>query len=324
MVGALLGAFLGWFYMMATKDKNDTTGLFGDLGAIVKETKKGDDFWSERLISEKTFKKVWFNWRMAICHVDNVERLQAAGMAYTMAPALEELYPDNEEERIAGLKRHMEFFITENMIGGIIPGIVLSMEEERAKAIRNGMDGDEVISSELINSVKSGMMGPFAGIGDTLNYSTIKPVLTAFFMGFAQQGHVWAPIVYVVLLYVILILEGWFMYNTGYKLGSKSAASILRNNSVQKVITFFSILGLFVMGVMTAQNVSVALGINLPFSTETISLQETLLDAIVPGLLPLATVFGIYAYLKKGGNILKATLWILAIAIVLGGLGILV
>ena len=154
MVGALLGAFLGWFYMMATKDKNDTTGLFGDLGAIVKETKKGDDFWSERLISEKTFKKVWFNWRMAICHVDNVERLQAAGMAYTMAPALEELYPDNEEERIAGLKRHMEFFITENMIGGIIPGIVLSMEEERAKAIRNGMDGDEVISSELINSVK--------------------------------------------------------------------------------------------------------------------------------------------------------------------------
>ena len=65
-------------------------------------------------------------------------------------------------------------------------------------------------------------------------------------------------------------------------------------------------------------------GINLPFSTETISLQETLLDAIVPGLLPLATVFSIYAYLKKGGNILKATLWILAIAIVLGGLGILV
>ena len=127
-----------------------------------------------------------------------------------------------------------------------------------------------------------------------------------------------------VLLYLILILEGWFMYNTGYKLGSKSAASILKNNSVQKVITFFSILGLFVMGVMTAQNVSVALGINLPFSTETISLQETLLDAIVPGLLPLATVFGIYAYLKKGGNILKATLWILAIAIVLGGLGILV
>lgn len=324
VVGALLGAFLGWFYMMATKDKEDTGGLFGDLGSIVKETRKGEDFWKDRLISQKTFKKVWFNWRMAICHVDNVERLQASGMAYTMAPALAELYPDNKEEQIAGLKRHMEFFITENMIGGIIPGIVLSMEEERARAYRNGMDGDEVISSELINSVKSGMMGPFAGIGDTLNYSTIKPVLTAFFMGFAQQGYIWAPIVYVVILYVVLILEGWFMYNTGYKLGSKSAASILRNNSVQKVITFFSILGLFVMGVMTAENVSVALGINLPYATETISLQETLIDAIVPGLLPLATVFGIYAYLKKGGNILKATLWILAIAIVLGGLGILI
>lgn len=322
IAGALLGAFLGWFYMMATKDKDDTTSLFGDFGKMAAEG-ENKDFWADRIISKKTFKKVWFNWRMAICHVDNVERLQASGMAYAMAPALEELYPDNPEEVKAGLKRHMEFFVTENMIGGIIPGIVLSMEEERAKAVRAGMDGDDVISSDLINSVKSGMMGPFAGIGDTLNYATIKPVLTAFFMGFAQQGLIWAPIVYDVLLYVILVGEGWFMYNNGYKLGTKSATSILKNNSIQKIMTFFSVLGLFVMGVMAAENVSVAFTVNLPFSTEVLSLQETLIDAIAPGLLPLAAVFAIYAYLKKGGNNLKATLWMLAVSAVLGGLGIL-
>lgn len=252
IAGAMMGAFLGRFYMMATKDKNDTSSLFGDFGKMAKSDESDADFWANKLISKKTFKKVWFNWRMAICHVDNVERLQAAGMAYAMAPALQELYPDNKEEQIAGLKRHMEFFVTENMIGGIIPGIVLSMEEERAKAVRNGMDGEEVMGTELINSVKSGMMGPFAGIGDTLNYATIKPVLTAFFMGFAQQGYIWAPIVYDVLLYVILIGEGWFMYNMGYKLGTKSAASILQNNSIQKIITFFSVLGLCVMGVMAS------------------------------------------------------------------------
>jgi PTS system mannose-specific IID component len=197
------------------------------------------------------------------------------------------------------------------------------MEEQRAKAILSGMDGEEVVSSELINSVKSGMMGPLAGVGDTLNYATIKPVLTSFFMGFAQKGYIWAPIVFDVLLYCILVGEGWFMYNAGYKLGAKSATSIMKNNSVQKIITFFSVLGLCVMGVMAAENVSVAFAVNIPFATETLSLQSTLIDPIAPGLLPLAAVFAIYAYLKKGGNNLKATLWMLAIAAVFGGLGIL-
>lgn len=98
---------------------------------------------------------------MHICHVDNVERLQALGMCLTMAPALEELYPNDKDAQIDGLKRHMQFFITENMIGGIIPGVVVSMEEERARALREGDDETQVISGELINSVKTGMMGPF-------------------------------------------------------------------------------------------------------------------------------------------------------------------
>lgn len=321
---ALLGIFLSWLYIESTR-KGETGGIF-DFFKGSKQTKAEQKaFWDNRLISKKTFMRTWMRWRAAICHVDNVERLQAAGMAYTMVPALQELYPDNKDEQIEGLKRHMEFFITENMIGGIIPGIVLSLEEQRASELRQGVAPDEATSGELINSIKTGMMGPFAGIGDTLNYATIKPLLTAFFMGFAQQGAIWAPIVYDVLLYVILVAEGFFMYNTGYKLGTKSAAAIMQNNAIQTIVTFFSVIGLFVMGAMAAENVAVTCGIVIPKSTEVFSLQTEFFDAILPGLLPLATVMLVYLYLKKrkGANNLKATLLLLAVSAVFGALGIL-
>ena len=159
--GCLLGIFLAWLYMTFTKDANDSGNVFADLMSLNNTESQG-----ERLLSKKTLNKVWFNWRMHICHVDNVERLQALGMCLTMAPALEELYPNDKDAQIDGLKRHMQFFITENMIGGIIPGVVVSMEEERARALREGDDETQVISGELINSVKTGMMGPFAGIGE--------------------------------------------------------------------------------------------------------------------------------------------------------------
>lgn len=329
IVGCMMGAFLGWLYLIATnKGQDEDEGLFEKMfgKSEKKSAKDREDYWKDKLISKKTFYRTWYRWRAAICHVDNVERLQAAGMAYTMAGALQELYPDNEEARIEGLQRHMEFFITENMIGGLIPGVVLSLEEEHAAQLRSNPNEEPSVSGDLINSVKAGMMGPFAGIGDTLNYATIKPLLSAFFMTFAQAGAVWAVIVYDVLLYVILITEGWFMYNMGYKLGMKSATTILQNNAIQKVITFFSVLGLFVMGVLAAENVSLSLGIMIPKATEMVSLQEVLIDGIAPGILPLAAVMGVYLYLKnkKGANNLKATLWILVIAVVFGGLGILV
>lgn len=97
--GCLLGIFLAWLYMTFTKDANDSGNVFADLMSLNNTESQG-----ERLLSKKTLNKVWFNWRMHICHVDNVERLQALGMCLTMAPALEELYPNDKDAQIDGFK----------------------------------------------------------------------------------------------------------------------------------------------------------------------------------------------------------------------------
>lgn len=76
------------------------------------------------------------------------ERLMSLGFCHAMAPIINRLYGDDEEKRIAALKRHMLFFNTENNWGAFIPGLVASMEEDLA----NGGNVDE----DMIKTVKVG------------------------------------------------------------------------------------------------------------------------------------------------------------------------
>ena len=176
---------------------------------------------------------------------------------------------------------------------------------------------------ELIDSIKVGTMGPFAGMGDTLNYATINPLMNAFFMSFAQQGAIWAPFVSSVIKYIVWIVEGRMMFNLGYNLGTKAASSVLGGGAYQKIVTFFSVIGLFVMGVFCSEFVSVHCLIEIPKSTDMVSLQEILFDGIAPGLLSFVATMLTYWHLKKYNNMLKTTLWIIGISVVFGGLMIL-
>ncbi len=317
VAGLLVGLFLAWLYMTFTKSDNDST-IFGDL-SFLKE--KVDT--SNRILSKKAISRAWLRWRLSICHVDNVERLQAMGVAYTMSAVMPELYPNNPELVADGLSRHTDFFCTENMLGGIIPGVLISLEEERAMGIRQGLPEEQLVPTELIDSIKVGTMGPFAGMGDTLNYSVINPLTCAFFMTYAQAGNIWAPFACSAITYVLWTLEGRAMYNLGYNLGTKAASTLLSSGAYQKIVTFCGVLGLFVMGVFCADFVSVRCLIEIPKATDVVLLQEVLFDAIAPGLLSLATCLLTYWHLKKYNNMLKTTLTMIVVCIVLGGLMIL-
>lgn len=103
----------------------------------------------------------------AIQSAFNFERQQALGFEWAMIPVINKLYP-TKEERIAGYKRHIGYFNSHPWTCGPIFGIVASMEEKMA-------NGDE-ISEENIQAVKGALMGPLAGIGDSLLWSTLRPI----------------------------------------------------------------------------------------------------------------------------------------------------
>lgn len=99
----------------------------------------------------------------------NYQRMQAGGFCSMMAPLLKKLYPDNIEAIKAGMKRHMMFFNTEPRWGSVIHGIIIALEEQKAK-------GKEIDDATIVD-LKSSLMGPLAGIGDTISGGLYKPCI---------------------------------------------------------------------------------------------------------------------------------------------------
>ena len=124
-------------------------------------------------LSKKDVWKAFLKWTFFSHSNYNYERLQASGILQSMSHIPEKLYPGNKEEQKKFMQRHMSFYNTEPHFGGIINGMVLAMEEERA----NGADIDD----DAINNIKTGLMGPMAGIGDTLWQGTLQPIALGLF-----------------------------------------------------------------------------------------------------------------------------------------------
>ena len=77
------------------------------------------------------------------------------------------------------------------------------------------------------------------------------------------------------------------------------------------------------MGILAANYVKVSSALKFTISGKEFIFQE-LLDKVLPGILPLATVLGVYFfYLKKGLKVTKALVGLTVILAVLAGVGIL-
>ena len=79
---------------------------------------------------------------------------------------------------------------------------------------------------------------------------------------------------------------------------------------------------MFMMGGLSATMVSVTTPIFIPTSGTPMKVQTDILDKVAPGLLSLAAVLLTYAYIMKGNTMTKATLMLLLVGLVLGGIGI--
>lgn len=279
------------------------------MSDVVKEieTNTGED--QTRLSSRELFRtylRLYITNEMS----NSYERLQALNFCITVAPHLKKWYGDRKEEYIEALQRHLQFYNTESTIGSVICGIVLSMEEKKAKG--------ENIPAEAITGIKTGLMGPMAGIGDSLVRSTLKSTILAIACTMALAGNVigaFIPMIYP----VIMIIIGYYMLKLGYDVGRDAVTKILRSGMFSKVIYATSILGMFMMGALSSSYVKLKtpLSFQMENAANPVVIQD-ILDGILPGILPLAAVFGIYFYLSKGGQKYSALVWVLLAVSILG------
>ena len=203
--------------------------------------------------------------------------------------------------------RHTIFFNTEPNLGSIVPGIVLGMEYEMAQG------GD--VQPEFINSIKTALMGPFAGIGDSLLPGTLCPILLSIALGMCENGEIIGPIFYIISFLAIMLPLTWFLFSYGVKTGANAAELVLSGGIKDKVTKAAETVGLIVIGAVTASYTHVNIG--LVYTSGDLSIDiAAILDSLMPGLSVLLMSFLAYVLMvKRKWSINKMMAFFLIVAV---------
>jgi len=237
----------------------------------------------------------------------NFETCQNTGFAFSMIPVIRKIYKTKEAIALA-LKRHLQFFNTSPYGSTLILGISAAMEEQNSRA--------KDFNAESINGVKLGLMGPLAGIFDSLFWGTLKVIAAGIGTSLALKGNIAGPLLFVLIFNIPHLLLRYQLTFIGYNQGNKFLQKIASSHVMDKLTSGAAIVGLMVVGAMPALLMNIKTPMQIGSSGSEISLQG-ILDQIVPGIIPLALTFLVYFFLKKN---IKTT-WLLVGLLLLGFIG---
>ena len=254
------------------------------------------------------------NWALQWCW--NYEKMQAAGYAYAMVPVIKELYDDNDEQ-CRQLERHMQFYNTHPGASALIFGADVALEES--------------YQAETGDSLKVALMGPLAGIGDTIQAVLVTPPFNIIAAGLAHEGNAIGAILASTLPLLALFILRWPLFNYGYKKGVEVINDVSGAGTLDKLQVGASILGVTVMGgfvpSMINKTLPIKLGQDATIDGVTVkakTLQEVL-DAIFPYIVPMLLTFACYWLIKvKKVSPLKVIALLAIVTFVLGAFGLMV
>ncbi len=227
------------------------------------------------------------------------QHMQTFGFMCAMIPVIKELYPD-DETRLRSLKTYTPFFNTEPQIGSIVVGIAVGLEEGRAQ-------GAEGVDDEMINGIRAGLMGPLAGIGDSLIPGTYIPILLAVALGLSSGGSPLGVLFYAVTYITTMTFFMKFIFDKGYELGARAVdvivgkqAEAFRESMVMLGTIVIGSLAASWIGVTTSLSVDLGEGVNEAGEVirNTLNLQSTF-NNIFPNLLSLLTVLFAWFLMTK-------------------------
>ena len=229
-------------------------------------------------------------WRSLLLQASfNYERMQACGWLYSILPGLKKIHK-NKKDLSDSMKDHLEFFNTHPFLVTFIMGLTLALEEN--KEDRN-----------TIRAIKVATMGPLGGIGDALFWLTALPICVGIGASLASQGNLAGPIIFLLLFNALQMFLRFFLMNYGYNTGVKAIANL--KEQTKKISRAASIVGLTVVGGLIASMVNLKTSLVITAGQATVKLQEGVLDAIMPNILPVAYTFLMYKLLKKGVSPVK-------------------
>ena len=265
---------------------------------------------SEKMLNNRDLMRMY--WRSTfLLGSFNFERMQAMGFCYTLMPAIRKVYRGDKAAEAAALKRHLEFYNTQPWVSSVVFGVTAAMEEQKAKG--------EDISEETITSVKVGLMGPLAGVGDPIFWGTARPVLAALGASLALNGSIVGPLLFFVGINILRVLTRWYGLKFGYERGTEMVTEV-GGGQLKKITQMAAIMGLFVMGALVSKWTT----IKFPAVVSTVknddgivtdTTVQSILDQLLPGLAALGLTFLCMWLLNKKINALWIIMGMFAVGI---------
>lgn len=259
-------------------------------------------------MNDKVRKSVLWRWFFTSSVSSNYEKMQALAYCYAVLPFLKVAYKDKPEALQSAVLNHLQFFNTNPWVAPYILGINVAMEENA--------DGN---TEEAVTSIKTGLMGPVAGLGDSLFVVIPWTIFGAIAANMALDGSP-AGIFIWIAVSVALKMLSIPLFNAGYTSGTKLITTI--EKSLKLLTKSTSILGLMVVGALIPSVVRANIALTFKQGELTMKGQE-ILDQIMPGLIPAVLVGIVYWALKKDVKPIYLILGVMVVSIILAALGIL-
>lgn len=238
----------------------------------------------------------------------NYERMQGSGYLFCMLPILRKIYGDGSPELRQMMRTENQLMNTSNFFINFVFGIDMAIQEEQHT------EGEEAVVG-----IKTGLMGPFASVGDALFGSLLPTIFGAIAASMAVNGNALGVIFWTIECVATGLFRWWqlpFAYKTGVSLVTTM------KDKLSAITESAGILGVFMIGSLIASNLNVVFTVNPSVAGATINLQNTL-NTVLPGLLPAGIVALIYWMLgRKGMTSTKAIFIVLVAAVALSALGI--
>lgn len=237
-------------------------------------------------------------------------RGQGHGALYVLFPLINKLYPDpkDRDRKVEAIKRHLVFYNITPQVNTVGLGLFAAMEEKIAV--------DKEFDTKSVNALKASIMGPASGIGDAMFQVTIRIIATSIGLSFALNGSVLGGLLFFVIFNACSYAIRKYLLKVSYTAGEKLVSTATESGVVQLLSEAASVIGLFMVGVMTASTVKLTLAFKWMTAGNEVTLQS-FFDSVMPKLLPLVITLLVMSAIRKKAN----ANWIMVGMIVLSILG---
>lgn len=255
----------------------------------------------------------WRSWTMNASRT-GATQYHAVGVIYTLLPVINRFYKTKEEQAEA-ITRHTTWFNATMHINNFIMGLVASMEKRNSE--------DPTFDASSITAVKASLMGPISGIGDSFFWGILRVIAAGIGISIANTGSFLGAIVFLLLYNIPAFFIHYYALYSGYSVGANFIQRMYESGGMKILTKCSSMLGLMMMGSMTASNVKfkTILEVSVKGSDQVMKIQDYL-DQLFIGIVPLTVTFLAFWMLKKKVNVNVVMLSIMVLGILLGLLGI--